>query len=481
MSSLGALVDNTPHTRDRYVDFLRAFSIAVVVFGHWLLAVVFWEAGHISGDSALDLIPATRMLTWVLQVMPLFFFVGGFSHYKTAQAVDRSGGDYIDFLHGRVSRLMRPTAVFITVWLVLAPALDIAFDLPRDVLRAATQLVGVPLWFLVVYLAVVAVTPAMLRLHQRYGALVILAMATGVALVDVGRLAYDVPYIGLLNFALVWLFGHQLGFFYADGTFERLGRRVPATMAVVGLAALALLTTLGPYSHSMVGVSDGKISNNSPPSICLVALTAWLVGVAMLLRPLVSRWLQRRRVWSAVIGLNSMIMTAFLWHFTALLVVVVVVYPLGWPQPEPGSVLWWALRPIWIAILTGFLVPLVALFGRFERPRVGRSVLPAATPQALRTDKAPLRLNKVATLIGVGLLVLGMHGFAVAGFSGVASPGTHTPIELGLSPWQNALQLVVGWILIYAAHRSRSRGKGSAPGRRTEPTTGDHLAGSGRR
>lgn len=490
MTSLGALIDRTPPTRDRYVDFLRAFSIAVVVFGHWLLAVVIWEAGHISGDSALDLIPATRMLTWLLQVMPLFFFVGGFSHYKTAQAVTRAGGDYIDFLHGRVARLLRPTAVFIAVWLVLASVLDVAFDLPQAELRAATQLVGVPLWFLVVYLAVVAVTPAMLALHHRLRALVVFGMAAGVALVDVVRLSFDVPYVGLLNFALVWLFGHQLGFFYADGTFERLGNRLFATMATGGLAAMALLTTLGPYSTSMVGVSDGKVSNNSPPSICLIALTAWLVGVAMLVRPNVSRWLQRRRVWGSVIGLNSVIMTAFLWHFTALLVVVLIVYPLGWPQPDPGSGLWWALRPIWIAILTAFLAAFVALFGRFERSRGGRAALSASTTRR-DSGTTVLSVKNACAVAGIVLLVIGMHAFAIAGFSGVASPGTHTPVELGLSPWQNALQLLVGWTLVSMAHlRSltgrmdgRAHDKGPRHGVRaaSPPSHSDRVSADGRR
>jgi hypothetical protein len=33
----------TPASRDRYVDFLRAFSIVVVVIGHWTIALIFRE------------------------------------------------------------------------------------------------------------------------------------------------------------------------------------------------------------------------------------------------------------------------------------------------------------------------------------------------------------------------------------------------------------------------------------------------------
>jgi hypothetical protein len=34
-------------TRDRYVDFLRAASILVVVLGHWQIGVIYWQHGVI--------------------------------------------------------------------------------------------------------------------------------------------------------------------------------------------------------------------------------------------------------------------------------------------------------------------------------------------------------------------------------------------------------------------------------------------------
>jgi hypothetical protein len=37
----------TPPSRDRYVDFLRALSIVVVVVGHWTIALIFWEDARI--------------------------------------------------------------------------------------------------------------------------------------------------------------------------------------------------------------------------------------------------------------------------------------------------------------------------------------------------------------------------------------------------------------------------------------------------
>ena len=54
---LSELVDATPDRRDRYVDFLRALSIVVVVLRHWLGAVVEWHGGQVTGTSALNLVP----------------------------------------------------------------------------------------------------------------------------------------------------------------------------------------------------------------------------------------------------------------------------------------------------------------------------------------------------------------------------------------------------------------------------------------
>jgi hypothetical protein len=87
----------------------------------------------------------------------------------------------------------------------------------------------------------------------------------------------------------------------------------------------------------------------------------------MLLRPAISRWLQRPRPWKAVIFTNSIIMTLFLWHMTAFLVAVLVLWPLGFGQQGSPTLGWWAERPLWVGVSGLFLAGLVAAFGRFER------------------------------------------------------------------------------------------------------------------
>jgi fucose 4-O-acetylase-like acetyltransferase len=404
-TKIAALAGATPTSRDRYVDLLRAFSILVVVLGHWLMAIVYLKDGRLDGASALDVVPGLWLATWVLQVMPLFFFVGGFSNRVAWRSVIRRGGGYGDFIRSRTERLMRPTLVFVTAWTALAAAAHVLAPGSSGAMARATGLLAKPLWFLAVYVLVVALAPTMLRLHERFGARVLMVLVGSAIVVDVIRIAGGLTMVGYLNFAFVWLFAHQLGFFYADGSLISRGRSFFAAIAAGSLALLAVLTASGIYSPSMVGMATERASNNSPPSICLIVLTAWLTSVAMLIRPAATRWLAKPRNWGYVIGANSMIMTIFLWHLTALLVAVLTLFPLGFPQPAGGTSAWWALRPVWLTVLIVVLAGFVDLFGRFERPKMSTT-----TPGLSSAGVGVVAL-------GVACLVTGLAGFAQSGFA----------------------------------------------------------------
>jgi hypothetical protein len=66
---------------------------------------------------------------------------------------------------------------------------------------------------------------------------------------------------------------------------------------------------------------------------------------------------------------NSIIMTLFLWHMTAFLLAVPVLWPLGFGRETSGTTAWWLERFLWVGLPTVFLASIVAVFGRFERPR----------------------------------------------------------------------------------------------------------------
>jgi fucose 4-O-acetylase-like acetyltransferase len=438
--SIAEMAKATPASRDRFVDLLRALSIAVVVFGHWLAAVVYWDGDTIQGSSALDEISWAWMLTWVLQVMPLFFFVGGFSNAVSLAASDKRNGTYSEFLRSRIERIMRPTLVFVGAWVVIAAVADVAFG--STTVRAATPHIAKPLWFLSVYVLVIALSPAMLKLHRRYRLKVPIVMVAAATVIDVVRIAFDVPHIGYLNFAFVWLFPHQLGFFYADGSLTKLGKRGFATLATAGFGVLFVLTNIGVYSKSMVGtMTTDLVSNNDPPSICLLALTIGLVGLAMTVRDRANRWLQGARPWGAVIAANAMIMTVFLWHLTALMVVVLVLYPLGFPQPDAGSAQWWLTRPLWWGaasiVLAGFVFPLV----RFERPRINLE------------PRADRELTTTQIVAGITLLIVGLGGLAQGGVAGLLE-GRGTELAFfTANPMLSAFHTFVGCALLLGRGR----------------------------
>src|SRR4029453_10508309 len=70
-------------------------------------------------------------------------------------------------LSGRMARLLRPVLVYAAVWLVIPPVLG-RLGLPGEQGQLVGRIMGQPLWFLGVYLVVVALAPAMVRLHRRF-------------------------------------------------------------------------------------------------------------------------------------------------------------------------------------------------------------------------------------------------------------------------------------------------------------------------
>ncbi len=435
-----ALAAATSADRDRYVDFLRVASIAVVVLGHWLMAAFSRDGDRLSGTNALALVHGLWIATWLLQVMPVFFFIGGFANLVAVRSVRRRGGGYAEYLSSRMVRLLRPTSVFVAVWLLLPPLLDAA-GVPAAVVRPAAKLVAQPLWFLGAYLGVVALAPAMAGLHRRHGWLVPAALAAGAAAVDLARFRLGLEGLGQLNLALVWLFAHQLGFFYADGSLAGGSRRRLAGLAVAGLASLVVLTASGAYPGSMVGMPGEPVSNMNPPTVCIVALTLLQVGLVMLARERVSAWLARPQAWAAVVAASSVVMTVYLWHVTAMMAVVGLLYGTGVPLPAPAGAGWWLTRPLWLLLLGTVLLPLVRLFARFERP----AALPAPAAEATSAH------GRLAAGLAASQLVIGLYGLVASGFHPVIGSDGGMVGAVRLDPLQSLAHLAAGALLIWAA------------------------------
>jgi hypothetical protein len=71
-------------------------------------------------------------------------------------------------------------------------------------------------------------------------------------------------------------------------------------------------------------------------------------------------------VWKTVVAANTVIMTVFLWHMTALLAALTLFETAGLPiYPEPTAA-WWAQRPLWLLVPGVLLAAPVAVFARAE-------------------------------------------------------------------------------------------------------------------
>jgi hypothetical protein len=407
---VAGLAAATPATRDRYVDFLRGLAIAMVALGHWLVVVPTYANGSFDGVNALATVPLMRWLSWLFEVMPLFFMVGGYANARSWRSARRDGRSWSEWVRGRYQRLLRPTLVFLGVWVVVAVVLR-AVGVDPHLVHTLAWLVVVPLWFLAVYIVVVALAPPMYRLHGRFGLRVPVALALAAIAVDVVRVHGGVAVVGYLNFLFVFGCCQQLGFFWMEGRLAA-GRGRAALLLGSGLGALWLLTHVGPYPVSMVGVPGEAIANNAPPTITLLALGLAQAGLVMLVRGPVDRWLHRPRVWASVIGVNAHAMTVHLWHFTALVLVAVVVLPLGLvPSPADGSAVWWAVRLGSVVVLSAALLTLVAAFGRVER-RVPAPVRPSARP----------RLDAISTVGAVPCLAAAFACITINGLSIESAP-----------------------------------------------------------
>lgn len=455
-SSAHALAEATPASRDKYVDLLRVASLGTVVLGHWLMAAVSVRGdGRAEVGNLLAVEPRLQLLTWALQVMPVFFFVGGFSHALSYRSLRRKAGEngengedgknggaalYSVFLRARLQRLLRPTVVFIGVWGALALALQLA-GREGGLLDVSLRLVAQPLWFIGIYLAMVAFTPPLLRLHERYGWGAFGGLAAAAGLVDVLRFGFGVPYVEFLNFAFVWLAVHQLGFLRADGKLRR-----PYLLAGAGLAGAVLLVAYGPYPLSMVGMPGEKISNMAPPTFALLCHGLWLVGGVESLRGPARRWLRRPRVWRAVVAANGVSMTAFLWHLTAMLGVYGALLALGVRLPEPATGVWWAQVPVRVVVAGAVTALLVTVFRRFEQPSAVVLGESGVSPAGARP----------AAALGVTLCLFGVLGLSMVGFGGLLEGRTAVLVAVRVTAPVAVAMTLAGWLLVERAGRGRS-------------------------
>ena len=119
-SQAKSLAEKTPEARNRYVDFLLAVSITVVIVGHWLVATAYYADGNLVFGHLLKEQREIHWLTWLFQVMPIFFIVGGYANGVSLESAERKGQGYAGWLVARLHRLVTPLLLLIVTWGVVA-------------------------------------------------------------------------------------------------------------------------------------------------------------------------------------------------------------------------------------------------------------------------------------------------------------------------------------------------------------------------
>ncbi|MFZ6003428.1 MAG: acyltransferase family protein [Actinomycetota bacterium] len=331
-----------PVERDRWLDLLRAASLGVVVLWHWVFTIIRWAP---DGPHATNPIGTTRGLwlaTWFLQVMPVFFAVGGAVH---ARALARRPS-WRSFVGRRLAGLLPGALVLVGAALALHRTWSIVGDPPQWLARALILLLS-PLWFLGVYSLLIVLAPLAWKLHERLDYLVPIILGGLAMTVDVARFSWDLPWVEWLNWIFVWALIHQVGFHWDKLT--HAPRRFAWTLTWVGGFALLGLTNMNFYPRSVVGVPGDRFSNLGPPTVVIVALACFQFGVVTLIRDralelTAEGWAGRASRWITV---NAQ--TLYLGHAFAYAAVFVAVSELvGRPDGET-TWQWWLARPFWFA------------------------------------------------------------------------------------------------------------------------------------
>ncbi|MGL4174842.1 MAG: acyltransferase family protein [Dermatophilaceae bacterium] len=347
--------DPEPRGRDRSVDAVRAAAVAVVVIWHTTLSLLQVDDGRLVMPGPVDAVPGGWLATWLLQVMPVFFAVGGFVHLTGRRSARTSR----EFLRRRVRRLGRPLAPFLVCWGLTEVVLRLAGQPPLAVLAPG---VLAPLWFLLVYAAAATLTPVTAAWHERWGARVVVVGGLVLAALDAVRVA-GVPVLGVATTALVWLLCHQLGYLWRDGVLDAPGRHLPLGGAAV--AALALLTGPGPYPASMVASAQYE-SNMLPTTLPVLVVGTLQICVVLAVRPALARILRRPWCWRPVLAVNVVAMSTYLWHMPVVALLVWAWHTAIGPLPSVPDAAWWWTRSAWLVVVVILLLPVLRVVRRWD-------------------------------------------------------------------------------------------------------------------
>ena len=396
----------TPDSRNRAADFFRTAAICFVVLGHWMLVAPYFTQGELEIRNILAEQPWTQYLTWLFQVMPVFFFVGGYANAASWSSSRKSTERRRTWASGRLRRLLLPVVPLILLW-ALAAAIAFQLGVDPELARDASRAALIPVWFLAVYVMVTLVVPVSFAIWEKIGLWSVVLPASVAVLVDLIGVGLGEGWLRWVNYAPIWLAVHQLGYWWHRGNPSSFGILV---LFAIGAAWMSVLMGVAGYPVSMISVPGETFSNTRPPTTAMLALGAMQTSVLLSVAKPLNAFLKYETLWTLVIILAQRIMTIYLWHLTVVIVVAGLSISLSGfgLGVEPGTEMWWLYRPVWIAVLLAGLLPFLVLFGRYES---------GSRAQAVRASGFMLAGTGAVTAC-TGLTIIALRGISLERFPG---------------------------------------------------------------
>ena len=363
--SVADLAAQTRSDRNRAVDCYRAIAMIVVALGHWAAIAAFVDDGELVAGNALEYAPSMAWVTWALQVMPLFFVVGGYASAVSLDSFTAKGrGTNADWVAGRLRRMLAPTGVLAGFWAALFAMGAVAGV--TGLIGMAAAAAAIPLWFLANYTIDTGIAPIVRPRYRAHPVATALMLVGTFTAVQIAHLA-GVPHIGHVNWVVGWLMFQVAGFAWRDGHLPT-GRRLVAVAAGAWTTLIAM-TVFGPFPVSMIHIPGMELSPTHPPSVALVVFGIAHSATALAAAPAITRFLERNtKAWAAVVAANSMAMTIYLWHMTAAIGAVAIIWQLGLlPTASIGTAAWWVQKLPILGLSTLFLAVIVAAVSGVER------------------------------------------------------------------------------------------------------------------
>lgn len=392
----GAADDSTPG-RDRAVDVARLAALVVVMFGHCALLLATIDTNGLRIRNLLGALPALEPVTWVVQVMPLFFLAGG-----AAGAYGwRTGTPWGTWLFTRAQRLCRPVFWYLAAWAIglLVVRMLLGAESAAGLGRECVAL----LWFLGVYFVVLAFVPALTRLKTgRSVAVVVAGLLAAAGVVDGIRIAVGTAEAGVLNFLIVWLIPMAIGVAYARGL---IGPRAALVTAAAAFAAQVGLTVIGRYDVALVVTGVERMSNVSPPTLLLALHCTWMSCVFVAAAGAIRRWAERPRVWRAVAVGNGGAMTLYLWHIPAIAVATFALHAVGLDAFDVDAPGFWGLLALRAMVFAVVMAVAFWLLSPLEHRRLPWWDAPVRATGARSTVAGAL-----ICVAGIALVLLAKNG-----------------------------------------------------------------------